>query len=68
MIWAISDLNNMMILTLSKKIQLHMLSRQEASTEDRPNKDGPCCLGQRQQQAKPEATAHQQDQTISSWG
>ena len=45
-----------------------MLSRHIASTADRPNKDGPCCLGQWQQQAKPEATAHQQDQTISSWG
>ena len=45
-----------------------LLSRQVASTADRPNKDGPCCLGQRRQQAKPEATAHQWDQTISSWG
>ena len=47
---------------------LLMLSRQDASTVDRPNKDSPCCLGQRRQQAKPEATAHQRDQTISSWG
>ena len=45
-----------------------LLSRQVASTADRPNKDGPCCLGQWRQQAKPEATAHQWDQTISSWG
>ena len=45
-----------------------MLSRQVASTADHPNKDGPCCLEQQRQQAKPEATAHQQDQMISSWG
>ena len=45
-----------------------LLSRQNASTADSPNKDCPCCLGQRRQQAKPEATAHQWDQTISSWG
>ena len=45
-----------------------MLSRQDASTADSPNKDCPCCLWQQQQQAKPEATAHQRDQMISSWG
>ena len=45
-----------------------VLSRQDASTADCPNKDGPCCLGQQRQQAKPEATAHQRDQMISSWG
>ena len=45
-----------------------LFSRQVARTADHPNKDGPCCLGQWRQQAKPEATAHQRDQTISSWG
>ena len=35
-----------------------LLSRQGASTADCPNKECPCCLGQQQQQAKPEATAH----------
>ena len=56
-----------------------MLSRQEASTADRPNKDGPCCLRQwltRQAKGRCKATrmaspvvrAHQRDQTISSWG
>ena len=54
--------------TMKNWIMSEVLSRHIASTADRPNKDSPYCLGQWQQQAKPEATAHQRDQTISSWG
>ena len=54
--------------SLTTSVRAWVLSRQGASTADSPNKDCPCCLGQRWQQAKPEATAHQRDQMISSWG
>ena len=54
-------------------ISSSVLSRQKASTADRPNKDGPCCLGQWQQTGKawghcPPARSNDLKLGLNWWG